>query len=182
MARPASTEYAPFYAGYVGLVTEEDVLPALVAQRDEVMRLAAAVPKDRETYRYADGKWTIRGIFGHIGDGERVFGYRAFCIARGDQAAFPGFDQEEYMAVEDYATVPVAELAAEFAALRAVGAGRHRERQRGDRARARLRHGRTCPASHRCPEGPLRRPRPLNLPPRPSLQSRRTIERSGRWT
>jgi hypothetical protein len=118
MGRPAATEYAPFYAGYVGLVTEEDVLPVLVAQRDEVRRLAASIPEDREAYRYADGKWTIRGIFGHIGDGERVFGYRAFCIARGDQAAFPGFDQEEYMAVEDYAAVPLAELAAEFAALR----------------------------------------------------------------
>jgi hypothetical protein len=118
MARPAATEYAPFYAGYVGLVPEEDVLPVLAAQRDEVLRLAAGIPKDRETYRYAEGKWTIRGIFGHLGDGERVFGYRAFCIARGDQAAFPGFDQEEYMAVEDYAGVPLAELAAEFAALR----------------------------------------------------------------
>jgi hypothetical protein len=90
----------------------------LAGQRDLVLRLAAAVPKDREAYRYADGKWTIRGIFGHLGDGERVFGYRAFCIARGDQASLPGFDQDEYMAVEDYATVPLPELAADFARLR----------------------------------------------------------------
>lgn len=94
------------------------MLAVLSAQRDEVLRLAASVPGDREAYRYADGKWTVRGIFGHIGDGERVFGYRAFCIARGDQAAFPGFDQDEYMAVEDYAAVPVAELAADFGRLR----------------------------------------------------------------
>jgi hypothetical protein len=118
MARPEASEYAPFYAGYVGLVPETDVLGVLARQREEVMAIAASVPEDRETYRYADGKWTVRGIFGHIGDGERVFGYRAFCIARGDQAAFPGFDQEEYMAAEDYATVPLAELAADFARLR----------------------------------------------------------------
>ena len=118
MTRPADTEYAPFYKDYVGLVPEVDVLAVLASQRDEVLRLAAGVPKDREAYRYAEGKWTIRGIFGHLGDGERVFGYRAFCIARGDQAAFPGFDQEEYMAVEDYAAVPLAELTAEFAHLR----------------------------------------------------------------
>lgn len=118
MRRPDTTEYAPFYAGYVGLVPETDVLAALAGQREEVLRLAASVPADRETWRYADGKWSVRGIFGHIGDGERVFGYRAFCIARGDQAAFPGFDQEEYMAAEDYSTVPLAELAADFARLR----------------------------------------------------------------
>ena len=116
--RPEPSEYAPFYEGYVSLVPEEDVLPVLAAQRDEVLRLAASVPVDRETYRYADGKWTVRGIFGHLGDGERVFGYRAFCIARGDQAAFPGFDQDDYMAVEDYSTVPLAELAADFGRLR----------------------------------------------------------------
>jgi hypothetical protein len=99
-------------------VPEDDILSVLSAQRDEVLRLAASVPKDREEHRYADGKWTVRGIFGHIGDGERVFGYRAFCIARGDQAAFPGFDQDDYMAVEDYAAVPLAELAADFGRLR----------------------------------------------------------------
>jgi DinB superfamily len=99
-------------------VPEDDVLSVLSAQRDEVLRLAASVPKDREEHRYADNKWTVRGIFGHIGDGERVFGYRAFCIARGDEAAFPGFDQDDYMAVEDYAAVPLAELAADFGRLR----------------------------------------------------------------
>ena len=118
MGRPTDQEYAPFYKGYVGLVTEDDVLPPLAAQRDEVLRLAASVPTERETFRYAEGKWSIRELFGHIGDGERVFGYRAFCIGRGDQAAFPGFDQEEYMAAADYDRVPLAELASDFARLR----------------------------------------------------------------
>ena len=116
--RPADTEYAPFYKAYVGLVPEDDVLPVLAAQRDDVRKLAAAVPADRETYRYAEGKWSIREMLGHIGDGERVFGYRAFCISRRDQNAFPGFDQDDYMAATDYHQVPLAELAAEFAALR----------------------------------------------------------------
>jgi hypothetical protein len=116
--RPGPDEYAPFYADYVGLVPEADVLPVLAAQPDQLLRLAAAVPKDRETYRYAPGKWSIREILGHMGDGERVFGYRAFCIGRGDQAAFPGFDQEDYLAAASYDDVPLSELAAEFAALR----------------------------------------------------------------
>ncbi len=119
MARPADDEYAPFYKDYVGLVPEDEVLPVLAAQRDLVSQIAASIPGDRETFRYADGKWSIREILGHIGDGERVFGYRAFCIGRGDQAAFPGFDQDDYMAAADYDRVPLADLAADFAALRA---------------------------------------------------------------
>jgi hypothetical protein len=118
MTRPADDEYAPFYKTYVGLVPEDDVLPVLEAQRDQLLGIAASVPKDRETFRYAPGKWSIRELVGHMGDGERVFGYRAFCIGRGDQAAFPGFDQDEYMAAANYNEVALAELAADFAALR----------------------------------------------------------------
>jgi DinB family protein len=120
VGRPAATEYAPFYETYVGLVPEEHVLPVLAAQGDEVVRIAVSVPTERETYRYAKGKWSLREILGHIGDGERVFGYRAFCIGRGDQAAFPGFDQDDYMAAADYDRVPLVQLAVEFAALRAA--------------------------------------------------------------
>ena len=119
LMRPASGEYAPAYAAYVGLVSEDDVLPVLAAQGDELCRLAGSVAKDRETFRYGEGKWSVREIFGHMGDGERVFGYRVFCIARGDQTPLPGFDENEYIDASGYDRVPLAELAADFAALRA---------------------------------------------------------------
>lgn len=117
--RPAPEEYAPFFTGYVNLVPETDVLPVLAAQGDEIRRLAASVPAGRETFRYAPGKWSVREIFGHIGDGERVFGYRAFCISRGDQAPLPGFDENDYIAESAYDERTVAELADDFAGLRA---------------------------------------------------------------
>ena len=94
--RPAPGEYAPFYAGYVSLVPETDVLAVLAAQPAELRRLAAAIPAERETHRYAPGKWSIRELLGHVGDGERVFGYRAFCIGRGEQASLPGFDENAW--------------------------------------------------------------------------------------
>jgi hypothetical protein len=117
--RPAATEYAPFFAGYVSLVPETDVLPVLAAQAEEIRRLAASVPRDRETFRYAPGKWSVRELVGHIGDAERVFGYRAFCISRGDQAALPGFDENDYIDESAYDEQPLADLAGDFAALRA---------------------------------------------------------------
>ena len=119
MSRPATSEYASFYETYVSLVTESDPLPVLEGQRGELEALAAVVPPDRERYRYAPGKWSIREIFGHIADGERVFGYRAFCISRGEQAHLPSFDQEAYVASSKFDEYPLDELLAEFNTLRA---------------------------------------------------------------
>jgi hypothetical protein len=48
------------------------------------------------------GKWSIREIVGHLIDGERVFGYRAFCIGRGEKQNLPGFDQDDYMLTAPY--------------------------------------------------------------------------------
>ena len=118
--RPEEHEFAPFYAGYISLVPEDDILQVLADQVDEVRFLAAAIPPERETYRYAPGKWSIREVVGHITDGERVFGHRAFCIARGEQASLPAFDEQAYMKESNYGDRPLAGLVDDFAALRGV--------------------------------------------------------------
>jgi hypothetical protein len=116
--RPSETEYAPFYATYVSLVPETDVLAVLDTQAAELRRIARAVSPEKETYRYAPGKWSLRELFGHLSDGERVFGHRAFCISRGEQAALPGFDEQTYVANAGYERRQLAELAEEFETLR----------------------------------------------------------------
>ncbi len=118
MNRPAETEYAPFYAGYVSLVPESDVLAVLEEQKSAFRRLAASVPKDRERHRYAEGKWSIREVTGHLVDGERVFGYRAFAFSRAEKAPLPSFDENEYVAASSYDEVPLAELVRELVAVR----------------------------------------------------------------
>ena len=117
--RPGTDEYDQGFAGYVGLVPETDVVPILRAQADEIRRLVAGLSPERETYRYAPGKWSVRDILGHIADGERVFAYRALCISRGDQASLPGFDQDDYVATAGFDAWTAAELGEDFARLRA---------------------------------------------------------------
>lgn len=118
MNRPADSEYAPFYAGYVSLVPEADILSVLEEQKRVFRRLGAGVPADRERYRYAADKWSIREVAGHLVDGERVFGYRAFAISRGERAPLPSFDENEYVSASSYDAVPLADLVAELVSVR----------------------------------------------------------------
>jgi hypothetical protein len=117
-AKPAEAEYAPFFAGYVSLVPETDILDVLEAQKGTIRALAAAVSLERETFAYAPGKWTVRQVVGHMADAERVFGHRAFCISRGERAVLPSFDENGYVAAAPSGAIDLATLADELALVR----------------------------------------------------------------
>jgi len=118
MSRPLETEYEPYYQSYVNQVSEADILPVLRSQMDDLDVLLERVAPEKETYRYADGKWSIREIVGHLIDGERVFGYRAFCIARGEKQNLPGFDQNDYMLTAPYHNIELDDLLSELRLIR----------------------------------------------------------------
>jgi len=127
MIRPKESEYAAAFRGYVGLVPESDVLPILETQLEDMQRLASAVPGERETFAYAPGKWTLREVIGHLGDGERVFGFRAFCFSRGDANPLPGFDENDYVVNANSNARPLAELIQDFVLLRQTNVRMFRE-------------------------------------------------------
>jgi hypothetical protein len=116
--QPLESEYAPYYQNYVGQVTEQEILPVLRSELDALDVLLGRVTAERETYRYAEGKWSIREIVGHLIDGERVFGYRAFCIARGEQQDLPGFEQNDYIVSAPYDRIDLEDLLSEFRLVR----------------------------------------------------------------
>jgi len=117
-SRPTDTEYAPYYSRYISLVSETDVVSALEAQVDEIQRVGESITSEREKYRYEKDKWSIREVFGHLTDTERVFGYRAFCISRGERAPLPSFDQNPYVAESRYNEYGLSELISEFILVR----------------------------------------------------------------
>ena len=118
ITRPASDEFAPFYAPYVGALQEEDALSALESGLHQMTSLLASVPADREEYRYAPGKWSIREAVGHIVDAERVFSTRALTFARGDEGPLPSFDEGVWAHNSNAGSRPLAELAEEFSLVR----------------------------------------------------------------
>src|SRR5229473_3014010 len=118
MNRPNESEYAPYYQGYVAHVNETDILPVLRTQLDELDVLLGRVGPEYERHRYAEGKWSIREIVGHLIDAERVFGYRAFSIARGEKQNLPGFEQDEYMLTAPYDKIDLEDLLSELRLVR----------------------------------------------------------------
>ncbi len=116
--QPLKSEYAADYQGYVSQVSEDEILPVLRSQLDAIDVLLGRVTPERETHRYAEGKWSIREIVGHLIDGERVFGYRAFAIARGDRNNMPSFDQNEYILASPYDRLELEDLLSEFRLVR----------------------------------------------------------------
>ncbi|HRC84672.1 MAG TPA: DinB family protein [Thermoanaerobaculia bacterium] len=119
MRRPAESEYAPYYGGYVSQVAEEDILTVLDEQLQQLREFAAEVSSEQETYRYAPGKWSVREVFGHLGDAERVFGFRAFAFSRGEQQSLPGFDENQYVASSGSDRESLVSLMRELTYLRA---------------------------------------------------------------
>jgi len=118
MNRPMESEYAPDFQSYIDQVSESDILPVLRSQMDELDVLLERVEPHQETFRYGEGKWSIREIVGHLIDGERVFGYRAFCMARGEQQNLPGFDQDDYMLTSHYDKIELEDLVSELRLIR----------------------------------------------------------------
>ncbi len=70
------------------------------------------------SFAYAPGKWTVKRLVQHVVDGERLFVYRAMCVARGDTQNLPGFDEDAYAAHDGSDGRLLADVVAEFAAVR----------------------------------------------------------------
>ncbi len=116
--RPQPGEFATYYQRYVDLAGEDDIVAALDAQSHETTRLLQGVSEQQASYRYAPDKWSVKQLLGHVIDGERIFAYRALCIARGETTPLPGFEQEPYVVNGAFDERPIADLVDELATVR----------------------------------------------------------------
>lgn len=115
--RPAPGEYASYAADDIALVPGEDAIEALRACARETAALFSSLREERITY--APGKWTLKEVLGHLIDDERIFAYRALCVARADPRPLAGFDEKEYVAATSFESRTFASLLREFESVRA---------------------------------------------------------------
>jgi len=117
--KPSAEEAAPYYFTYIAL-TGADALATLEAQAASTQRLIAATSEEQGAHRYAEGKWSVKEVLGHMSDAERVFTYRALRFARADETALPGFDENRYVPMAGSEARTLADLGVELAAVRAA--------------------------------------------------------------
>jgi uncharacterized damage-inducible protein DinB len=116
--RPDQSDFAPYYANYIKLVEGEDILKILNDQSKITQDVLNSFSEHKGNYRYTDGKWTVKEVVGHLLDTERVFAYRALCIARGEKKSLPGIEQDDYVKEGNFNRRELFELNYEFRLLR----------------------------------------------------------------
>ena len=118
MPKPQEAEYDPYYQKYVALVPENEIIPVLDEQTEQLRSLFGDFAEDRGTFAYEEGKWTLKEVLSHLIDAERIFGYRVFRIARGDKTPIEGFEQDGYIENSHANGRSFSELLEEFGLLR----------------------------------------------------------------
>jgi len=113
-----SSEYNPFYQTYVMALGNVDLLEELKAGKSNFLSLFEKISEEKLDFAYEEGKWTLAEAIVHTIDTERIFQYRALCIARNDKTPFPGFDQDAYVPYSNASNRTRKDLIEEYKAVR----------------------------------------------------------------
>lgn len=96
MPKPLSSDHPAPFQVYIEKVSEDELLTAFSNQFPVITKLLSSITEEKSDYAYDTGKWTLKELLQHIIDTERIFNYRALCIARKESASLPGFDENDY--------------------------------------------------------------------------------------
>jgi uncharacterized damage-inducible protein DinB len=118
IGRPEAGEHAPYYSRYVDLVPDGDVVDYLGRQEAEATAFFRSIPPELHDHRYAEGKWSVKEVVGHLADCERVFSYRALRFGRGDTTPIAGFDENLWAANARFSEMDFATVVEEWRSVR----------------------------------------------------------------
>lgn len=114
----ADLELIPgFYQNYARLVKEEAMMDALARTNKDLLHTLQSMNPEKESFRYAEGKWSVKEVLIHLMDAERIFAYRALRFSKGDVTNLAGYDENFYMEHSNSA-IPIADLIVHSANLR----------------------------------------------------------------
>ena len=118
MKRSEIRKLPAFYDRYIEQVEDIEILKALENYDEIIDDEGLKNCQMLQDSTYDEGKWTIKEIFQHIIDTERIMAYRALCFARNDKNILAGFSEIEYAKEMRTEKKSIATLAIEFGLLR----------------------------------------------------------------
>jgi len=116
--KPVASEHSHYYSRYIDLVPAGDVLGTLRTQIDGTLAELHGISDADSLRRYAEGKWSIREVVGHLADVERISVYRALRFARKDRTPVPGFEENDYVPAARFDARDWSGLIEEYGAVR----------------------------------------------------------------
>ena len=118
MVKPQLNDVPKYYRSYIEEVIDKNIIEYFSEQKDSVVKLFSSISEERSQYRYAESKWSIKEILGHLCDSERIFMTRALRFARNEKQELTGFDENEYVAASNFSELPIEILINDFVKMR----------------------------------------------------------------
>ena len=116
--KPKPGDNNPYYDRYINLIEDDDIIVALKEQIKTSENFLKTLTEEQGNYSYADGKWTMKEVLGHVIDTERIMAYRALAFARNEKQSLPGFEQDDYVAESNLKKRSLIDMINEFRTLR----------------------------------------------------------------
>lgn len=116
--RPKADEYVPLAEQYIRLVPEGNLIEILHSQHELSKLVLQDLSEDQGAYKYAEDKWSLKTVVGHIADVERLWNYRVLRIARGDIRELPGYDRDIFALSTSYEDITLADVLEDLSAVR----------------------------------------------------------------
>lgn len=115
-------DYHEFYQTYIDKLPGDKSLGSLLQENNkDLQEILSIITPEKLSFRYEAGKWTLAEVLQHMIDVERIFQYRALCIARNDNTSLPGFDHDAYVPASEAHRRDLESFKTEFVNVRNSG-------------------------------------------------------------
>jgi uncharacterized damage-inducible protein DinB len=118
ITKPLENEYPSYFKNYISKISEDDLITLLEKNGEITVAFFLSVSEDKHNFRYAEGKWSVKEILGHLIDAERIFTYRAMRFSRADQTDLAGFDENTYVPNSNAANRNMTDMIEEYKTVR----------------------------------------------------------------
>jgi uncharacterized damage-inducible protein DinB len=119
ISKPNVGSYPAYFDNYIMYVPDGNMMELMLTKHYDTIDIITSIDLETQHYRYEENKWNIKEIVQHLIDTERIFTYRALCIARGDDTPLPSFNENMYASKSHATRRDMNDLAREFSVVRA---------------------------------------------------------------